>query len=332
MFLKTSISLHKNMQARRTFKASQFNDEYYCLHSEGIQNTRKNVTFNPPTSTTTWGGEAVTSVSSRANDDADLVSEFPISSSSSSSVVCSISDGTMDIGSIRDITDINFNIANYKKDANHKVPNLSDNENDFTDRINDLTSNQVKTSNMSPASKRKFNIRDFQNTTIEKVLSENSNISKILSGEGSGSADAIGNVGVYGVSRMGNGNFDAANEGIRSVDGTEAVSSISPGREEYVLNGYHRVNGAEDAVVSKVKNEVTDADDGAGLENSPNHTSDALCSDDVSDPDVNIPDKMCENSWETEVSTTERERNTSDRMTVLEKEQTQLYWKLLKVR
>ena len=325
------------MQARRICKASQFHDEYHCLYLEGMQNTKKNVSFNPPI-TTTRGGEAVTSFSSRANEDIDSTSDFPISSSSS--VVCSVSDGTVDIGSLRDIIDIDFDHTKYKSSP-HRCPNgrdIRDNENIFDDKVKDLSVNQKQTSDMSPASKRKFNIHDFQNTTIEKVLSENSNISKILSGEGSADlialSDVIQKVGVNGISRMGNGSGNGEIEGSKSVescaDGTEAVSSISPGRDEYVLNGYNHNNGGKDAVNSKVKGENVDDVIGPGSENTSNHT-DVLCNDDVSDPDVNIPDKGCENPTETDVGERGSEGNTPDRMTVLEKEQSQLYWKLLKV-
>ena len=321
------------MHARRICKASQFNDEYHCLNSEGMQNTKKNVSFNPPITTTTWGGEAVTSFTSRANEDVDPGSDFPISSSSS--VVCSVSDGTIDLGSLRDIADIEFDTSKYKTIPPSKGPTTTDtrdNENIFDDKVKDLNSNHKQTPDMSPASKRKFNIHDFQNTTIEKVLSENSNISKILSGEGSADvithSDVTGKIGVNGISRMGNGEYEGSRSVESCVDGIEAVSSLSPGRDEYVLNGYH-VNGGKHAVGSKMKSENNDGILGPGSESMSNH-ADVLCNDDVSDPDVNIPDTGCENPSETEVGERGSEV-TSDRMTVLKKEQSQLYWKLFKV-
>jgi hypothetical protein len=164
--------------------------------------------------------------------------------------------------------------------------------------------------------KKTLNIHDFQNTTIEKVLSSNTNLRKILSTD------------IMAEAASPHSEFIPEN-------GVERNTAENHSIEKVELDGHRGGNQFSATEAPGVTREMTFITESSGRY-SPGHrnemngerTSDTSCTDDISDLDVNT----VHGCQQTESGSSSFSGTTSlEKMVSLDKEDRALYWKLVKV-
>lgn len=348
MFAKTSISLYGNMQTRKMIRENVNESEnlHSCLDS--VNNKKKNVSFqvgnspeyiiskmatNDDCDENNENGEISNGASvtnghtvGSASDEIVAVGEtknrffYVIGSRSSASedMIASDPKGLLTSVSSEEIfeTDktlcrgINFDVADPVSSGH-----VLECKNGVVDGDSSQESSAGGITKISQ--KKTLNIHDFQNTTIEKVLSSNTNLRKILS------TDVIAEA------------VSSHSEFI-SENGVERDTAENQSTEKIELNG-HRIGsqfGATEApIVHREMTFVTDTPGrysvGHGNETNSERTSDTNCTDDISDLDVNT----VHGCLQTESSSSSFSGTTSlEKIMSLDKEDRALYWKLVKVK
>ena len=337
MFVKSATALYGNMQSRRTLKADilEVDDLYQSLDTTP-RTMKKKVTFR---------GLNLLKGGSGAEQQEDTKENIDDESSSPSNLkeITAHCYVIPDIASDIKDGDINGNCAlngtNEKSvpkngSATNAVKNhwsslsLSEEKIDLPqittkkDNIDtDNTANRVteknleennklKNSSSAVGPKKSLNIHDFQNTTIEKILNSNSNITKILSTERVSKE--------IGVTEIKNGIH------VDKIDGEVNVSD----NHESNIDSTTDCSGKVDKESSK-SDKSEGGCDGDKVEQS-SVEDDSSESTDVSDPDTSyISD---DKGQYTGGQCAEPMRvNLMDRMEKLNKDEAVIYWKIAKV-
>ena len=342
MFVKTSISLYANMQTRKMIRenVNESDNLHNCLDS--VNNKKKNVSFqvgNSPeyiiskmattddSDENNENGENSNGVSfSNGSMSEDVVvvgetrnglfSSIGSRSSASEDMIASDPKGFMTSVSSEEIFETDKTLSGGIN-LDGTDPASTSHVFEHKNGVMESESAQESTTGTTKISQKKtMNIYDFQNTTIEKVLSSNTNLRKILSTDIM--AEAVST----------HSEFIPENGVVKST-------SESPSIEKVELNGHRNGSqfGATEApVVSREMTFITDTSGrystGHGNEINGERTSDTNCTDDISDLDVNT----VHGCQQTESGNSSFSGTTSlEKMNSLEKEDRALYWKLVKV-
>ena len=350
MFVKSAISLYGNMQSRRALQADilTVDNLYQNLDTDATPRMKKKVTFR---GLSLLKEESVTEHVQNVEELVNDINSNPSEMNESKSQCDIIPEAIRDINKSDDIDKKSSNhFANgineelipkngYSKSnnavKNHwsglnlseekiDLPQISttkekenigteNNHNKLPENIVDENvTSEISSSVVTP--KKSLNIHDFQNTTIEKVLNSNINITKILSTERMPKEN--------GSTEIKNGNHFEKNG--NGVVGDSHESNID--------------SSADCTDLAKIGNDQCEGVSGSDEVEKGSGVSDGLTSieDDSSDStDVSDPDTSClsdEKGHYTENECIEPMRgNLMDRMKQLNKEESAIYFKIVKV-
>jgi hypothetical protein len=346
MFAKTTISLYGNMQTRKMIRenVNESDNLHSCLDS--VNNKKKNVSFQVgnspeyivskmatnddcdennengeiPNGASLTNGHTAGSVS----DDVVVVGEtrnglfsaVGSRSSASEDMIASDSKGFMTSVSSEEIFETDKTLSGgINLEAADPASKFHVFE--YKNGVIEGDSAQESTGGITKISQKKtLNIHDFQNTTIEKVLSSNTNLRKILSTDTMTEAASAHS---EFIPENGLGRNTVENHSIEKAE----------------LNGHrngHQFSATEAPVVNREITFMTESSGryspGHGNEMNGERTSDTNCTDDISDLDVNT----VHGCQQTESGSSSFSGTTSvERMISLDKEDRALYWKLVKV-
>lgn len=344
MFAKTAISLYGNMQTRKMIRESVNENENLHSSLDGANYKKKNVSFQVGNSP-----EYIISKMIR-NDDSDENIENGENLNGLSGTSCistgSMSDEIVVVGETRNelFSTIGGSISEdmIASDPKGFMTSVSSEEIFETDKAlsrgihldgSDVASpshvieykngttesdgTQETSAGITKISQKKtLNIYDFQNTTIEKVLSSNTNLRKILS------TDIITET----VSE--HSEFIPENGVAMNTVENHAIEKVG-------LNGHRhgaQCSGVEVPAINREMNFITEPSGrystGQVNEMSGERTSETSCTDDISDFDVNT----VHGYQQAECSTASLSGTTSlEKINTLDREDRALYWKLVKV-
>jgi hypothetical protein len=337
MFVKSAIALYGNMQSRRTLNADilEVDNSYQSLDTTP-RTMKKKVTFRGLSLLKGGSGTeqqedtkeniddetSSPAIMSQVKRQCDVIpdtsSDIKIGDNTSEDALNGTNDKSVPKNGRSNNAVKNhwssLNLSEEKIDLPQIITNKDnvDNENKEDSVKENIKDENNKLENLSSATvpKKSLNIHDFQNTTIEKILNSNSNITKILSTERVSKE--------IGVTEIKNGVH------MDKIDGEVNVSD----------NHESNIDSTTDSS-GKVDKETSKSDKSEGLcegdKVEPSSVEDDSSeSTDVSDPDTSYMSDDKGQYTGSECAEPMR-ANLMDRMDKLNKDEGVIYWKIAKV-
>lgn len=341
MFVKSAIALYGNMQSRRMLNADILEvDNLYQSLDTTPRTTKKKVTFRG-LSLLKGGSGTEQQEDTKENIDDETTSPAIMSQIKGQCDVIPFTSSDIKNGNVisKDVINNSMNGTNEKSvpkngSSNNAVKNHwsslslseekidlphittkkdnvdTENKEDSVTEKNLDETNKLENSTSATAPKKSLNIHDFQNTTIEKILNSNSNITKILSTERVSKES--------GVTEIKNGVH------VDKIDGEVSVSD----NHESNIDSTTDSSGKVDKGITK-SDKAGGVCDGDKVEQS-SVEDDSSESTDVSDPDTSYMSDDKGQYTGSECAEPMR-ANLMDRMDKLNKDESVIYWKIAKV-
>ena len=337
MFVKSAIALYGNMQSRRSLNADILEvDNLYQSLDTTPRTMKKKVTFRGLSLLKGGSGTeqqedtkeniddetSSTAIMSQIKGQCDVIPDTPSDMKNSDITNNSVLNGTNERSVPKNGSSDNavknhwsgLTLSEEKIDLPQiitKKDNVdTENKDDSVAEKNLDENNKFENSSSATGLKKSLNIHDFQNTTIEKILNSNSNITKILSTERVSKE--------IGATEIKNGNH------VDKIDGEVSVSDNHESNIDSTTDSSGKVDKGNNKSDRSVG--VCDGDkvEKCSVEDDNSESTD------VSDPDTSYMSDDKGQYTGSECAEPMR-ANLMDRMDKLNKDESVIYWKIAKV-